>query len=146
MVKEKRKKILKNFHLQAKKITILSIIVAMVLVASAVVLGLLLRPERQIKRKIETMATDYYENYFYKNFSETVAGGSVVDAVKGYAEKGFTKVPLKQLLLFDGGKYRGLMDEMKKYCDVDATTMQIFPKEPYGNKNYKIEYNYSCNF
>ena len=92
------------------------------------------------------MSVDYYENYFYKNFQGTVGGGSITDAVSGYAEKGFAKVPLKQLLLFDGGKYRGLMDEMKKYCDIDATTMQVFPKAPYNNDDYRIEYNYSCNF
>ena len=141
-----RKKILRNFHLQAKKITIILIAVSMVLVAVAVAVGLWMMPEQRIHRQVEAMAVDYYENYFYKNFSDTVGEDTVADGLAKYAEKGFGRVPVKQLLLFDGGKYHEYSSWIKEYCDTDASVIQIFPVDPYGPKNYRVDYKYSCNF
>ena len=133
----------KNFHLTARKMTLAIIITAVAIVGIVLLLCLFLNPEAQTKRKIEEMAHDYYETYYYKNFKNTTSGASDFEK---YAEKGFPKVTLRQLLLFDGGRYKDLTESLTGYCDENTTTIQIFPEEPYNKQNYRIEYNYSCNF
>ena len=138
------RKFLRNFHLTARKLTIIVIILAIIAVAGAVLAAIFLNPEAVTKRKIDSLAHDYYENYYYEKIQNSTADFDTI--MPKYAKSGMTKVPLRQLLLFDNGRHLNEKDALNKYCDIDATNIQIFPEEPYGKQNYRVEYNYSCNF
>lgn len=129
-----------------KKIIIGVVFVAMLAVIGTLLMYLFFNPEIAIKRTVEEITQDYYENYFYDNFIKTVTKESQDEALERYSKTGFAEVSLRGLLLFNGGKYASLSDGIMKYCDTDKTNVQFFPKAPYGNKNYEIKFNYSCNF
>ena len=137
------KKSQRTFHLTARKLTLMIIVVAVLTVGLALLLGAIFNPEATTKREIEAMARDYYETYYYENFKVSEDDVAVFSE---YTESGFAKTTLRQLLLFDGGRYKSAYERLTNYCDENATTVLFYPVEPYGAKNYRAEYNYSCNF
>ena len=143
-IKKFYKKSQRTFHLTARKITLIIIAAVAFLVGIAILLSVIFSAENTTKRQIESMAKDYYETFFYENFTKN--SGGEISAFEKYAEKGFAKVTLRQLLLFDGGRYKNLTENLTEYCNEGLTTVKFYPVEPYGTKNYKIEYDYSCNF
>ena len=120
-----------------------SILVVIVLAMMAVILLLLFtsftKPERTVTNKIESITADYYENYFYDRIKD-------YDNLKNYTEHGFSKVTLRQLLLFDSERHADAADLLNKYCDGEKTYVKIYPEAPFGNKNYHVEYYYACTF
>ena len=126
------------------------IVVAMLAVFVYTIFSIIATPEFLIKREIESIATDYYENYFYpniqKNHSLNSEEPSLADVLDKYASTGFPRLTLNQLLLYDNRKHYASFDTISQYCDVNKTIIKIFPESPFTSKNYRIEYNYSCNF
>lgn len=118
------------------------IVVAMLAVFVYTIFSIIATPEFLIKREIESIATDYYENYFYPNIPKP----SLADVLDKYTSTGFPRLTLNQLLLYDNRKHYASFDTISQYCDVNKTIIKIFPESPFTSKNYRIEYNYSCNF
>lgn len=119
--------------------TILAVIVlAMMAVVLAVLMSFFNKPEQVVKSKIEEIAKDYYENYFYEKLS--------VDGLDRYVKTGFTAVPLRRLLIFDNRRHAEAEAVLYTYCDPDATTIKFYPEEPFGVKDYRAEYKYTCTF
>ena len=107
-------------------------------------------PERSIKSKIDTMASDYYENYLYKNLAES---GIYINDKEGlkktlaeYSETGLSSITLRQFLLYDNRKYGADAEFLTKYCNENKTYVKFFPEPPYEKNSYRAEFNYSCNF
>ena len=93
--------------------------------------------ENVTKRKVEELARDYYENYYFEKNEKDVSKR---------AEKGIGKISLRQLVLFDNGRHLDMSEELSEVCDTSATSVNIYPEAPYEKQNYRVEYNYSCNF
>lgn len=138
------------------KNTILTVIaLAMLSMLLFVIYNLIATPEHLIKKQIDSLARDYYENYIY---ATTLSNNSIdvnhpeesSDALNKifsrYTELGFSQASLRQLLLFNDGKYASLENTFSKYCDLDRTSIKIYPEAPFGRTNYHIDYNYSCKF
>ncbi len=122
------------------------IMVCVVLVAVATLVVLFLTPERRIKGRIESLAHEYYEEYYYDKFTGSIPESNRENLMKKYSEYGFSEVALRQLLLYDNGKHADEVDELGRYCDINSTSARIIPDAPYGKTNYHIEYKYSCKF
>ncbi|MBR2659035.1 hypothetical protein IKD57_04115 [Candidatus Saccharibacteria bacterium] len=136
-----------DFSRTARKIIIVVIIITMF----AVILFLLFKsfstPEHIIKAKIETAATDYYENFFYTDITKYgTTEKSLAEIMDRYKDKGFSTVSLRQLLLYDSKKYADARDVVTSYCDENKSYVKFYPEPPYEQKNYRIEYHYSCDF
>ena len=133
---------------EAERITIIIvIIIAMLLVAISIGIQLFNTPERIVKSKVENMAADYYENYFYKKIiKNSVTKESLKETLDKYHEQGFSHVAFRQLLLFDNEKYSELTPLITKYCDENVSSVVIYPDPPYNQTDYHIEYYYSCEF
>ena len=132
-----------------KKITFGCLIVLIIVVIVSLFVGFFFNPERVAERKLAALAKDYYENYFYENFSETIERDDKAEAFKKYEETGFAPVYLRQLLLFDNERNASFEKYFKndRYsCDRSKTKVQFFPVEPYGKKDYTVEYTFSCNY
>ena len=123
------------------------IITAMLIVAGLTVFHVFHTPESNSKAKIESIAADYYENYFYKNILKNIADkSSLATVLSKYEKTGFSKVSLRQLLLYDNKKHSSEGAELKKYCDEERTSIQIYPDPPYSSKAYHVSYFYACEF
>ena len=126
----------------AQKVTFIVIIIAIIVVAIALVCSLILNPEHTTKSTISKLATEYYEEYFYPNISTD----DISKTMSKYANSGFSKIPLSQLLLYNNQQNASYQPSLTKYCDENTTYIQFFPTEPFGKTDYRIEYTYSCNF
>ena len=130
-----------------KRTIVTVIILAILMVILAVLAYIFYTPERIVKLKIENIATDYYENFFYQDIVKYKTTESQLTAtMQKYEQKGFAKVALQQLLLYDNQKHADAASTLKEYCDETQTYITIYPEYPYGQKDYRIDYNYSCEF
>ena len=129
----------------ARRAILAVIILAMMVVVLATLFALQNTPEHAVKRKVEEIARDYYENYFYESVLKH--GTAEIDEVlKRYEEPGFSKVSLEQLTLYDNAKYAKVRPALEAYCDLGQSSIKIFPVSPFGRSDYRIEYSYSCTF
>ena len=128
--------------------TILTVIVlAMLTVVFALFIQPFIQPERLTKNGLEEIVADYYENDFYPSILEAnVSNKPISEILEHYSKVGFTEVTLRQLLILKGDSHQKAAANLKNYCDENKTIVQIFPDEPYSNKDYHVEYGYSCNF
>ena len=135
----KKKEHDRKFFLVLKR----SILAVIALAMFAVILTLLFvnftKPEKVVTAKIEAITADYYENYFYERIKN-------YDNLNSYTENGFSKVTLRQLLLFDSERYANDASLLSRYCDAEATYVRIYPEEPFGKTDYKVDYHYACTF
>ena len=130
----------------SRKATIAIIMISVVAVSIALLSTLLLTPERRIKGRIESMAKEYYETYFYDYFTQEIPAANLESVLEKYTERGFSEVQLRQILFYNNGKNAAAADEIGKYCDLNGTNVRFIPDKPFGATNYHAEYNYSCNF
>ena len=141
------------------KHTIMTVIaLAMLAVLGYTIFAIIATPEFLIKREIDHLTSDYYENYFYpkilKNNSiensdatnPSFAESHLSSVMEEYQKTGFSRITLNQLFLYDNRKNYSLSTPIAKYCDLDKSFIKIFPEPPYTAKSYRVEYNYSCNF
>ena len=132
-----------------KKITLVCLVASIVIVAASLCIGFFFNPEVIAERKMKRLASDYYENYFYEKFVSTIGEGDFDEAFEKYNETGFAPVYLRQLLLFDNernAEYEKYFNSVSYKCDKNATKIQVTPVAPYGKKNYKVNYTFSCNY
>lgn len=130
-----------------QKIIIIIIILAVIFTLIGVVASIFLQPERLTKSRIESLASDYYENYLYENLinSENFSG-DLEATMNKHIEIGFTPITLRQLILHDQEKTASIADSLRSNCDVERTTIKFYPEPPFGRTNYHVKYNYICNF
>ena len=125
----------------ARRVVTGQIVVSVLLVAGMVLANIYFSREAIALRTLETLAKDYYENYFYDKF---LGGREDRTALfGGYAENGFGEVSLRQLLSFDGARLAEA--EVDFYdCNKKTTTVKITPVEPFGRKDYVLETKLDC--
>ena len=141
------------------KSIILTIIASVALIVIGfMVFNLIATPEYLVKREVESITKDYYENYFYPSIlsNNSIATDSVStpegaasalsDVLAQYTEKGFARLTLHQLLLYDHLRHYSSISSLSKYCDLDRTFIKIYPESPFTRQNYRIDYTYSCKF
>ncbi len=142
-MKEKDQK----FVLTVRGVILTVIVLAMMSVILAVLVVTFHNPERIIESKIESIAADYYENYYYEKILNNIPSNKKVgELMEKYAEGGFSDVSLRQLMLFDGRRHADAETELYRYCDPDETYVHFYPEEPFGVTDYRVEYKYACIF
>ena len=99
--------------------------------------------EDKIEKKLLKMGTMFYEEYYYDALVEQKGSeDNAISYLSQFADKGL-KISFDNLkTYFDKNSlmnYTELMD-----CDVDKTRAVIYPKAPYGKKDYDIKAELSC--
>ena len=136
-----------RIFLFSKRTVIFIIILAMIAVASVIIISSLSTPESITKHKIESITADYYENYFYPRIEENgTPDKTLSEILSNYTETGFSRVTLNQLLSFDSGRYADSAAMLSKYCDINSTYVKIFPDSPFSKSDYHVDYHYACTF
>lgn len=98
--------------------------------------------EKKLRKDLEEMGADFYENYYYETNGDNDEERK--EFVKKYREMGI-KIDLDNLSKSDSDIVKENKDEFKKYdCDKTDTKIIIYPKEPYGKEDYKIEVELQC--
>ena len=99
--------------------------------------------EEKIERKLKKMTKSFYEDYYYDLLVESK--GSKEDAItylKAYKDNGL-KISYDSLKTYYDQKAGMNYTELAS-CDENETKVVVYPKEPYGNKDYTLDYILSC--
>ncbi|MBR3319349.1 hypothetical protein IKG06_02485 [Candidatus Saccharibacteria bacterium] len=131
----------------ARKFVTWGVIISALMVGVSLFVSLYFNPERMGKRKFEELAKNYYETYYYDKFMNSIDSKVYEEKMKAYEKSGFQPVLLRQLLLYQNGKYsdyRGYFEKDGFNCDKNATSAKFYPVEPYGRTDYTVTYEYKC--
>lgn len=119
------------------KIILGVILIATIMVVVTVLIAYFSNPERLTKNEFGALASNYYEDYFYEKITDA-------KALEKYKETGLSVLTLRQLVLHEPSL--GGTENVEKYCDLNLSYAKIFPQEPYGKKDYRVEYKYVCDW
>ncbi len=131
----------------ARKIAIGVVIISILAVAGYLFAANYFAPEKMAHRELEKISRDYYENFFYDNFVARLTGDQKQAEFEKYTENGFPRVYLRELFLYDNEKHADSKQYFKYQgytCNTDQTYVTFYPTAPFGDRDYRIEYNYSC--
>ena len=130
----------------AKKIIFITIILASILVIVTVIFSSYFTNEHLVKSKINSLANEYYENFFYNNSISNIPENERESALGRYLESGFSTITLNHLLLYDDQKNKEYSDYLLGYCDGNLTYIKFYPLSPFNKTSYRAEFTYSCDF
>lgn len=132
----------------ARRFATLVIILCLSLVFFNLGAHAILDPKRVAESEMEKIAKDYYENYYYDEFVNSVPEGELNIAFATYTDYGFPRVYLRDLLLFDNGRHAASRAyfESQYACNTNRTAIQIVPYAPFGKTDYRINYFYDCEY
>ena len=116
-------------------------------VVVAVVLIVFMNNKTQLTNELEKAGRDFYENYYYDQAGSDDKTRSEF-LVK--LESAGIKVNLENLARSTENN-KGILDKFVnkatgKKCNTDNTKVIIYPKDPYGKKDYIIETEIDCGF
>lgn len=132
-----------------KRYIILSVIVlSIILLISGIILFNNIRKNKEedkLYNQLNSVVKDYYKDYYYNTL------GDNEDIRKSNAEK-LKHVGIK-ITLYDLSNYKSNNEDIlslfknaqtKADCDYNKTTITIYPIEPYGREDIKIDSNLVC--
>lgn len=137
----------RNDPVFARKFVTLGVIVSAIMVGVSLFVTVYYNPEAVAKRNMDFLARTYYETYYYDKFVEAIDEDSFEERMRTYERTGLQPVMLRQLLLYNNGKYSSYKEYFENdsfKCDKNKTSAKFYPKSPYGPKDYRVEYEYSC--
>ena len=131
----------------ARRFVTWGVIISTLMVGVSLFVTFYFNPERMGKSKLEEMARAYYETYYYDKLVGSISSKPFEEQMKVYETSGLQPVLLRQLLLYQNGKYSGYKEYFEKdgfNCDKNATSAQFYPVAPYGRTDYTVKYEYKC--
>lgn len=122
-------------------IVVIAVVVGVVVFASG-------NNKKSLEKSLMEMGRDFYENFYYDATGKT--DKEKVDFVKKFEKIG-VKIDLDNLGRYNSSKNKDKVAEFintstKKECDKNETRAIIYPKSPYGKKDYEIKVELSCGF
>lgn len=130
-----------------KKYSIIIIILVLILI-----IGLIIifndNQEEKLTNTLKDMGIDFYENFYYEKVGETKE--ERINSLKRYESTG-VKVSLDNLSKYNSYINGELLKQFinkktSNSCDRNASQVIIYPKDPFGKKNYKISIILDCGF
>lgn len=129
------------------EITLLSIIgTSAVAIVFSFAFTAIFDPVKRSERELSKLADAYYIEYLYPR----ALGGKFDEAeaiLKDFTVQGLPNVRLRQLLLFDEAKYASSAEIFSNpyyKCDTNKTYVRYYPIEPYGPRDYIVQYGTAC--
>ncbi|MBQ3275348.1 hypothetical protein IJH46_02910 [Candidatus Saccharibacteria bacterium] len=138
-----------NDPIFARKFVTYGVIISSIMVALSIFVTVYFNAEAVAHRKFEFLAREYYETYYHEKFFENMTEEAFEAKIETFEKTGFQPVLLRQLLLYQNGKYSSYKKyfEMEGFsCDKNTTSAKFYPVAPYGPKDYTVEFNYSCQY
>ena len=133
----------------------LGIIIGTIVVIAIVVVGSLFatdvigdknkKLQKKLETKLEELGRDFYESYYYDEHGKD--DQSKKEFAKKYANQGVI-INLDNIVKTNYSKKQDVLNEFKnssgQACDYKKTKVAIYPKEPYGVKDYDIKVTLEC--
>lgn len=101
---------------------------------------------------LERLGQDFYETYYYEQLKGAYEEDKLKDFLSKYSSTGI-KINLDNLKRYPSEQLdnAAITDEFKnnktgEACDSTATKITIYPTEPYGATDYRLESTLSCGF
>ena len=125
----------------------IAVVVLILLVVGIIFLLSKRSNEEALTKNLESLGKTFYEEYYYP--SQEKYQDDVKKFVGKFSDVGI-KVNLENISKTSKAD-KELIDGMvnsktKKKCDFEKSTVTIYPKKPFGKKDYKIEVNLDCGF
>jgi hypothetical protein len=95
----------------------------------------------QLSMTIKNMGQDYYEKHFYADF------GANTKTLSLLSENGVSvdlATLISELNYKDSRQFKN--KKTKRYCNFIETKIKLYPKSPFGVKDYDIKVIISCGF
>ena len=139
---------IKEFFSKKTNIIICCAIVAVIIIG--VVLAIVLgggNQEKELTKELESMGRNFYENFYYSQIGENDEDRSAF--LSKFSALGI-KVDLENL----GRTLENKDEQLAKFvnkktnqqCNQTNTKITIYPQDPYGKGDYKIEVTLDCGF
>ena len=139
---------MKEFFSNKKNVTIGVVVLVAVLVVVAAGFGLSYAFSPSKKAKLETelkeMGKGFYEDFYY----DLVVNSNGVENIKKFESTGI-KVDLDNLSRQNDAnkeKVKDFVNDKNEECNKANTKVIIYPKDPYGKTDYKLEVQLDCGF
>lgn len=111
--------------------------------------GLNLSKEDKLNDSLTKMGEEFYTEFYYSEISKGKSDKEVTDFLSKFQDIGI-KVNLDNLLRYNDGKNEDEISNFKnddgKECNKTNTRAVIYPKSPYGKKDYTIKVELDCGF
>lgn len=134
---------LKNLQTSEKSLLFIISVSACAVIA-AFIFEISWDPVRDTEKLIARLADDYYTEYLYPSTLRNQFDNPE-QILSTYAAIGLPDVRLRQLLIHNDAKEANqLLSNQYYFCDTNRTTLRYYPTAPYGPRDYRIEYKYSC--
>ena len=101
--------------------------------------------EDNVRGKIKVVAENYYKNYFYGPLAAK-ANKSMGDILERYEMSGLSSVSIWQILHYSEEKYPKEAEMIREFCDENASEVVFYPKSPFQENDFTIDYRLSCEF
>ena len=99
--------------------------------------------EQKIERKLKKMAKSFYEDYYYDLLVEQKGSNDqAIVYLSNFADTGL-KISFDSLKLYYDENAKMNYTELAD-CNENATKVIIYPKSPYGNKDYTMKVQLAC--
>ena len=103
--------------------------------------------EKELTNRLEELGRSFYENYYYIQVGKDDA--SRIEFVKRHA-KDSIRTDLANIARINSSEQQNILNEFKnaygESCNASGTRVAIYPKEPYGVRDYDIEVTLDCGF
>lgn len=142
-----RRKVIPKKPLSWDEITLLSIVgTSVVAIIFSFAFAALHDPVKRSERELAKLADAYYVEYLYPR---TLSGNfdDAATILGDFTVQGLPSIRLRQLLLFNDGKYASSATAFSNSyyeCDTNRTYVRYYPVAPFGPRDYTVQYGTAC--
>ncbi len=106
--------------------------------------------EDKLNSKLKNMGEDFYTEFYYPEITKGKSTSEINEFLSSYKDVGI-KVNLDNLSRYkEDEEIKKSIEEFKnekgKKCNDKSTRVIIYPKSPYGNKDYTVKVELDCGF
>ncbi len=149
-IKEKEKTLTKNQKgKKIAKICLIAVLLIIVFVVVFILTSYKVSLEDKLSKSLTNMGKEFYTDFYYKEISANKTSKEISDFLSRYKDMGI-KINLDNLLKYNEEGNKNKIKEFKnedgKECNKTNTKAIIYPKSPYGEKDFTIEIELDCEF
>lgn len=142
---------MKKIKINKKVVIMIISIIILVIFASIILFFTLNKSEDEslkLSSSLKNLGIDFYENFYYKQIGKT--DNERKEFLEKYKDIGI-KVSLDNLSRYKKDDMDDILkqfinDKTKEECNRNSSMVIIYPKDPYGQKDYTIDAILVCGF
>lgn len=130
-----------------REVTFMSLLgTSAMMIALTFLLCSVLDPVKRGEQEISRLAERYYIEYLYpRALGDYIEQPGLI--LRSYEKNGLPNVRLTQLLSYNNNAHADSRDVFANAyynCDLNSTYVKFYPAEPYGPRDFTVEYSMAC--